>query len=71
MKIKKILSQSRRDFRAIYQCENCNNEHEDSGYDDANYHNNVIPNMICKECGEKSPDNYRALAPKYPEWQQL
>lgn len=29
MKIKKILSQNRRDFRAIYECEHCGNIEKD------------------------------------------
>ena len=65
MKIKKILSQDRRDFRAIYECEHCEDEHEGYGYDDANFHNNVIPKMICKKCGKTADVDYRPLAPKY------
>lgn len=68
MKIKKILSQSRRDFRADYECEHCGNvEHDKYGYDDLHFHNNVIPDMKCKNCGKKSPEDYRPLQPKYPE----
>lgn len=44
MKIKQILFQNRRDFKAIYICEHCNNEYEGGGYDDSNFHENVIPN---------------------------
>jgi uncharacterized CHY-type Zn-finger protein len=54
MRIKEIISQHRRDFRAIYECEHCNDSHEDSGYDDANFHKNVIPNMVCGKCQKKS-----------------
>lgn len=71
MKIKEILYQHRRDFTAIYECENCGHTHEGSGYDDANFHNNVIPSMVCPECGAKAPDNYRPLATKYPEGYQI
>ena len=45
MKIKTIKSQSRRDFQAIYECEHCGATHEGYGYDDANFHNNVI--LLC------------------------
>ena len=69
MKIKKITSQHRRDFRAIYECEHCGHEHEGSGYDDANFHNNVIPTFECQQCGKKGCDSYRPLAPKYAEHQ--
>ena len=66
MKIKKILSQHRRDFTAILECEHCNEEEKlTSGYDDDFYHRNVIPNMECKKCGEKAPTDYRPLATKY------
>lgn len=65
MKIKEITSQSRRDFEAIYVCESCGFEAPGSGYDDAHFHNNVIPRKICEKCGKKSPEDYRPLAPKY------
>lgn len=65
MQIKKIISQHRRDFTAIYQCEHCEYEEESSGYDDTFFHQNVIPNMECKSCGEKASEDYRGLAPKY------
>lgn len=66
MKIKKILSQHRRDFTAVYVCEHCGAESEGYGYDDANFHDNVIPSMKCEECGEVSPNDYRPLTPKHP-----
>jgi len=53
MRIKEITYQNRRDFKAIYECQHCGHEEEGWGYDDSNFHNNVIPNMICKECGKK------------------
>jgi len=65
MKIKKILSRSRRDFDAIYICEHCEEEHKDYGYDDANFHDNVIPKMVCKNCGKIAGDEYVALGTKY------
>jgi len=43
MKIKKILTQSRRDFNAIYECESCGYEHKGRGYDDNFFHKKVIP----------------------------
>lgn len=67
MKIKEIIYQHRRDFRAIYECEHCKHEVEKTGYDDSYFHQEVIPNMECNMCGKKSPDNYRALSPKYAE----
>lgn len=43
MRIKEIISQHRRDFKAIFECEHCGYTETKSGYDDANYHQNVIP----------------------------
>lgn len=71
MKIKCIESQHRRDFYAIYECEHCGHEHRGSGYDDANFHQNVIPEMVCGNCGKKAPDDHRPLAPKHSEGVQL
>lgn len=51
MRIKEKTSQHRRDFRAIYLCEFCGHEEEGRGYDDRNFHDNVIPNMKCSNCG--------------------
>ena len=61
MKINKIISQSRRDFTAEYECEHCGHTHKGSGYDDANFHQNVIPNMACPSCGKKAPENHSPL----------
>ena len=65
MKIKTIESQHRRDFYAIYECEHCGNTRRGSGYDDDNFHRNVIPAMKCEKCGEISPKDYRPLATRY------
>ena len=65
MKIKTILQQNRRDFTAVYECEHCGYEIEGYGYDDSNFHNNVIPKKECSECGKISPESYRAFATKY------
>ena len=67
MKIKKIKSQYRRDFEAIYECEHCEHTIEGDGYDDAYFHNNVIPDMECEQCGKKASQDYRPLTTKYDE----
>jgi hypothetical protein len=67
MKIKEFKSQHRRDFRAIYECEHCGATKEGYGYDDANFHDNVIPRMKCDSCGKSAPDSYLPLATKYPD----
>ena len=71
MKIKKILSQNRRDFHAIYECEHCGHTHEGSGYDDHYFHHKVIPDMVCPVCGKKADETYRPLETKYPEGMQI
>ena len=65
MKIKKLLSQHRRDFTAIFECEHCGDTKTSGGYDDSNYHQNVIPNMICKKCEKKADESYSPLTTKY------
>jgi transcription elongation factor Elf1 len=67
MKIKKIKSQSRRDFQAVYECEHCGATTEGYGYDDSNFHQNVIPKMTCGKCGKTASDDYRPLTTKYPD----
>ena len=74
MKIKEITSQSRRDFHAIYECEGCGHTSEGCGYDDAFFHNEVIPSMRCNKCRKTSAEcgkEYRPLTTKYPEGFQL
>lgn len=67
MRIKQILNQHRRDFTAIYECEHCGHEQKGGGYDDANFHENVIPKKSCGSCGKTASDTYRTLTTKYPE----
>ncbi|WP_297418989.1 hypothetical protein [Clostridium sp.] len=69
MRIKEILNMNRRDFTAIYKCEFCGHEEKSYGYDDSNFHNNVIPNMKCKECGKVSGEvTSRATNPDYMQY---
>jgi len=65
MKIKTIQSQSRRDFYAIYECEHCGHTERGTGYDDDNFHRNVIPKMKCTKCGKIAGSDYRPLTTKY------
>ena len=71
MKIKEIKSQNRRDFNAVYLCEHCGHEVEKNGYDDAYFHNTVIPEMVCEKCGKAAGEKYRPLSTKYPEGYQI
>lgn len=66
MHIKKKLHQSRRDFEAVYQCEHCGHETNGSGYDDANFHQNVIPRMSCTECGKTADASTPTTVPDVP-----
>lgn len=54
MRIKNILNRSRRDFTAVYKCEFCNEEVQGYGYDDANFHDHVVPNLSCRFCKKSS-----------------
>jgi len=65
MKIKKITSQHRRDFMAVYECEHCSHTEKGGGYDDDNFHVNVVPNMECGKCGKTARSEYRARETKY------
>lgn len=74
MKIQKITSQHRRDFQAVYECEGCGTTKKGSGYDDAYFHQTVIPEMKCASCGKDTKElgiDYRPLTTKYPEGFQV
>ena len=75
MKIKKMISQHRRDFYADMECESCGHiEEKVSGYDDDNFHVNVIPTMRCKKCGESTITANKPIEPqatKYSEGFQI
>jgi len=67
MRIKEYLNRNRRDFTAIYICEHCGHEETMPGYDDGYFHRSVIPEMVCKACGKKSPDWYKPNDTRYPD----
>lgn len=71
MKINRILSQHRRDFQAEYECEHCGHCYVGSGYDDDNFHRNVIPSWKCEKCDKQSPESYRPMGTKYPAGYQV
>ena len=71
VKIREMLWQNRRDFKAVLECEGCGNTEIIRGYDDDHYHNIVIPDIKCGACGKTGAGcgaDYRPLRPKYPEW---
>jgi hypothetical protein len=69
MIIKTIETQNRRDFTAIYICEHCGAERTGHGYDDENFHLNVIPRMKCDSCGATADENYQPRTTKYTSGQ--
>ena len=48
--------QHRRDFAGIYECENCHFTYAQDGYDDRNFHDNVVPSWKCPECEKSTND---------------
>lgn len=57
MKILETYDWNRRDFSATLQCESCEHKQTQTGcYDDFFYHNNVIPDIKCKNCDKSSKD---------------
>jgi len=72
MHIKHMISQHRRDFRAVFKCEHCEFEEERSGYDDTYFHQKVIPTIKCLQCGKTADiEKFRAMATKYPDGAEL
>lgn len=70
MKIIQITNQHRRDFTAIYKCEGCEHQETKGGYDDHNFHANVVPAMKCNGCGKSRNDlgiQGEVMQTKYPE----
>lgn len=68
MRIKEIISQHRRDFLCTAECEHCDHIARNvPGYDDKNFHENVVPTWVCPKCKERAGKNYRPLTTKYPE----
>ena len=67
MKIKEIIYQHRRDFKAIYECDHCGQTKNGNGYDDQYFHKNVIPGMVCDMCGKTADESYRPLTTKYAD----
>jgi len=67
MRILYIITQHRRDFTAQAVCEHCEHEQKIHGYDDDNYHRNVVPTIKCDACGKGAPFGARPFGTKYPE----
>ena len=50
MQLTKMKNKIRNDFTGVYVCEFCKFQEESYGYDDNDFHRNVIPKMKCKAC---------------------
>lgn len=75
MKIVRKISQHRRDFSADFECEACGHIAQGiKGYDDRYFHDQVIPDMKCKQCG-KSRNDLGIVAEKtttkYEAWETV
>jgi hypothetical protein len=71
MHIIEFLNQTRRDFRALFECEHCKYIVTLNGYDDGYFHQKVIPEMKCEKCGKCAGEDYIGLETRYPDGQQL
>lgn len=72
MKIVSVLWQKDRAFKAIFECEGCGHQERMIGYDDRNYHENVVPKIQCSRCNKSREDLglvYDEVAIKYKEWE--
>lgn len=69
MHIKEITSQYRRDFYAIFECEHCGHTCKDRGYDDANFHQRVVPELKCPACQQTASADYTPRDPKYAAYE--
>jgi len=67
MRIKKIVSQNRRDILVIFYCEHCGHDYEGWAYDDSYFHRSVLPKEECPECGRTAGQNSQPRATKYPD----
>lgn len=67
MKLINDYSWNRRDFYFDAECEGCGNVMKKlSGYDDANYYENVIPNIKCDKCGKSAKELNVPIEPEKP-----
>lgn len=60
MKLVEITSQHRNDFSGILKCNHCDSYQKlTTGYDDAYYHNVVIPKIHCNSCGMDNAGKFK------------
>lgn len=62
MRIDKITNQMSEDFWADFKCEHCGHiEKNLRGYNDIFFHENIIPEIKCKQCEKTGSDYYRTF----------
>lgn len=67
MRIAEILWSHRNDYKALMVCEHCGHEQtDDAGYNDAFYHQRVIPAMHCGWCGLDREGNQKSVPSSTP-----
>lgn len=71
MHLAKKERQHRRDFVGLYDCEHCGHQQHGPGYDDENFHNNVIPAMKCHACGQTAAPSSSRTRPDIAPWAVL
>lgn len=75
MKVLKVYNQNRRDCVVDLECQSCGHKETiTTGYDDANYWENVVPNFKCGKCDESTNDLNLPVEnreTKYREGQQI
>lgn len=52
MELESIIASEGVDFEAIFKCQFCSHTREGSGCDDEEFHKNIIPRMLCPNCGK-------------------
>lgn len=75
MKVLKRYNQHRRDLHIDLECENCGfKKTVKNAYDDSNYWENVVPNMVCESCTKTTKKlniDVTDIGTKYPEGMQV
>ena len=72
MRLVRKMNQSRRDFTGEYECEGCGHKETGNGYDDRHFHDNVIPVMVCANCGESTKTlgaEVQHTPTRYADWE--
>ena len=58
MRLIEIIDQHRNDFTGVLECEFCDKKQlMRNGYDDYNFHSNVIPRIQCVSCGKRTKED--------------